>query len=90
MHIALAGSCSGPEGRFRAKRSTDSILSRTPIVRHENLEIGEKRRDVAAARPLGRKGNPDDVDRVALFLASDPARCVTGQTRNVDGGEVLG
>ena len=84
MHIALAGSCSGPEGRFRAKRSADSALSRTPFVRYEN------RRAVAAANSLGRMGNPDDVDRVALFLASDPARYVSGRTRNVDGGEVLG
>lgn len=34
-------------------------------------------------------GNPDDVARVALFLASDLARYVTGQTVNVDGGNVL-
>ena len=59
------------------------------FARHENLEIGEKKREVAAANPMGRMGNPDDVARVARFLASDLARYVTGQTVNVDGGNVL-
>ena len=59
------------------------------FARHENLEIGEKKREVAAANPMGRMGNPDDVARVALFLASDLSRYVTGQTVNVDGGNVL-
>ena len=55
----------------------------------KNLEIGEKKREVAAANPMGRMGDPDDIARVALFLASDLARYVTGQTINVDGGNVL-
>jgi NAD(P)-dependent dehydrogenase (short-subunit alcohol dehydrogenase family) len=38
---------------------------------------------------LGRIGQPDDVADVAVFLASAEARFVTGQTLNVDGGEVL-
>ena len=41
-------------------------------------------------RRAWRMGDPDDVARVARFLASDPARCVTGQTVTVDGGNVLG
>ena len=32
MPTALAGSCSGPEGRFRAKRPAVSTLSSAPIV----------------------------------------------------------
>ena len=35
---------------------------------------------------LGRLGTPDDVAGVALFLASDLARYVTGQVIGVDGG----
>ena len=59
------------------------------FARFENLEIGEKKREVADANPMGRMGEPDDIARVALFLASDLARYVTGQTVNVDGGNVL-
>jgi len=36
--------------------------------------------------PLGRIGTPEDVAPVAVFLASDMARYVTGVTLPVDGG----
>ncbi len=35
---------------------------------------------------LGRWGQPDDIASVVVFLASDDARYVTGQTIAVDGG----
>lgn len=39
---------------------------------------------------LGRFGDPEqDIGTVALFLASDDSRYVTGQTINVDGGQVM-
>ena len=36
--------------------------------------------------PLGRTGVPEDIAYVALFLASDASRYITGQTILVDGG----
>ena len=39
--------------------------------------------------PLGRSGVPDDIAAVYLFLASDEAGYVTGQTILVDGGVTL-
>jgi 3-oxoacyl-[acyl-carrier protein] reductase len=39
--------------------------------------------------PLGVLGQPEDVGYAALFLASDEARFITGQTLIVDGGQVL-
>jgi NAD(P)-dependent dehydrogenase (short-subunit alcohol dehydrogenase family) len=40
-----------------------------------------------AANPMGRLGDPDDdIAPVAVFLASDDARYVTGNTLFVDGG----
>jgi 2-hydroxycyclohexanecarboxyl-CoA dehydrogenase len=36
--------------------------------------------------PIGRFGRPDDHGDVAVFLASDQSRFVTGQTIRVDGG----
>lgn len=40
--------------------------------------------------PLGRYGESSDVADVALFLASDASRYVTGQTIRVDGGIAIG
>ena len=39
--------------------------------------------------PLGRFGTPEDVAGAVLFLASDAAKYITGQTLNVDGGMVM-
>jgi NAD(P)-dependent dehydrogenase (short-subunit alcohol dehydrogenase family) len=39
--------------------------------------------------PLGRWQTTDDVAAMALFLASDRAQNITGQTLNVDGGWVM-
>jgi len=39
--------------------------------------------------PLGRIGHPDDIANMALYLASDEAAYITGQTIAVDGGIVM-
>lgn len=40
--------------------------------------------------PLARMGSAEEVAGVALFLASDKAAYITGQTLTVDGGMVMG
>jgi 3-oxoacyl-[acyl-carrier protein] reductase len=39
--------------------------------------------------PIGSLGEPEDIARTALFLASDGARFITGQSVVVDGGQTL-
>ena len=39
--------------------------------------------------PLGRWQTPEDIAALAVFLASDRAANITGQTMNVDGGWVM-
>jgi len=36
--------------------------------------------------PLGRLGKPEDIAGAVLFLASDDADFITGQTISVSGG----
>ncbi|WP_343080034.1 L-iditol 2-dehydrogenase [Ostreiculturibacter nitratireducens] len=56
------------------------------FAEYEHKEIGQKKREVGEAVPLGRMGVPEDIARPCVFLASDDARYITAQTLNVDGG----
>ncbi|NJQ02037.1 SDR family oxidoreductase [Streptomyces zingiberis] len=49
-------------------------------------EPGELMAEWVAGIPLGRAGTADDVAGLVLFLASEEAAYITGQTINVDGG----
>ncbi len=46
----------------------------------------EMETQVVATTPLGRMGQPGDIAPVAVFLASDDARWITGETLIVSGG----
>lgn len=59
------------------------------FARYENLPIGEKKKRVGEAVPLGYMGAPADIAGPAVFLASDEASYITAQTLNVDGGSVM-
>ncbi len=56
------------------------------FAKYENREIGEKKRLVGEAVPLGHMGTPEEIADPCVFLASDEARYITAQTLNVDGG----
>lgn len=56
------------------------------FARYEGLAVGEKKRQVGLAVPLGRMGDPSDLQGAAVFFACDESRYVTAQTLNVDGG----
>jgi NAD(P)-dependent dehydrogenase (short-subunit alcohol dehydrogenase family) len=50
--------------------------------------IQAKDRNLVDTMPLGRKGVPDDIARVALFCASDLSMFMTGSELLVDGGQL--
>lgn len=56
------------------------------FAKYENRAIGEKKRLVGEAVPLGHMGTPEEIADPCVFLASDDARYITAQTLNVDGG----
>jgi len=59
------------------------------FAKFEGKAIGQKKREVGEAVPLGHMGTPSDVARAAVFLASDQSSYMTAQTIGVDGGNVL-
>jgi len=72
----------GPQG-IRVNAIAPAVLE-TDMVRDA---LTPQLREKALARiPLGRFAQPDEVARVAVFLASEAASFITGETIAVDGG----
>jgi NAD(P)-dependent dehydrogenase (short-subunit alcohol dehydrogenase family) len=57
--------------------------------RFGNEETDETRKLIRDVVPLGRRGEPEDVGGAVLFLMSDLAAYITGQTLLVDGGSTV-
>lgn len=58
---------------------TTRLLARTPTM-------DEVREKMVPLHPIGRLGQPDDIAKAALFLASDESSFMTGADMFVDGG----
>jgi 3-oxoacyl-[acyl-carrier protein] reductase len=60
------------------------------VVTEGLAELGEEYADkMASSIPLRRLGSVDEIGYTALFLATEEAGFITGQTIVVDGGQVL-
>ena len=73
VNAIAPGSVEFPGGSWEQRRTTAPQLYNT----------------VLKSILFGRMGHPEDIADVALFLASDAARWMTGQTLTVDGGQML-
>ena len=70
-------------GVTRSALSDDNLRVRAG---QEGVTVEEMERRRAAAIPLQRVNDPEDIAAMAVFLASPGARNITGQSYNVDGG----
>jgi len=61
-------------------------VTNTPM--HEGLWEGAKLYYENSV-PLGRMAEPEDIADVVLFLVTDAARYITGQTIHVNGGQIM-
>lgn len=72
---------------LKDRRIRCNVLSPGPIT--TALVAGQPRdaiEKIAATIPMGRMGEPDEVAKAALFLASDDSSFITGIELFVDGG----
>ena len=54
------------------------------------ITLEEAKRQMEMKIPLGRLGDPEELANAMVFLASEAASYITGQTIVVDGGQTLG
>jgi NAD(P)-dependent dehydrogenase (short-subunit alcohol dehydrogenase family) len=75
---------------LRDRKIRVNVLSpgpvRTPIIGKAGHDVVALEEMVAPAIPLGRFGEPEELARAALFLASDDSSFVNGIELSVDGG----
>ncbi|MEL6890188.1 MAG: glucose 1-dehydrogenase [Actinomycetota bacterium] len=79
----------GPRG-IRVNAIAPGVID-TPGVREQMAPLKATGLDIEgriSANPLGRAGQPDDIARATLFLASDLSSFVNGHVVVVDGGAV--
>ena len=72
----------GPKG-VRVNAIAPGVTATEAAEADANAQLAEA---MAQLTPMGRIGQPSDIAAVALFLASDEARWVTGQVIDVAGG----
>ncbi len=71
--------------------ATDRIAHLAEIrAKEAGITVEEMRTQMEARIPLKRFGNPEELANMVVFLASEAASYVTGQTILVDGGQTLG
>jgi 3-oxoacyl-[acyl-carrier protein] reductase len=56
----------------------------------QGISFDEARQQAEQKIPLGRLGRPEELANTVVFLASEAASYITGQTILVDGGQTLG
>jgi NAD(P)-dependent dehydrogenase (short-subunit alcohol dehydrogenase family) len=81
-HLAASGA---PHG-IRANSISPGLIV-TPQIAHFFDDPSHPMHGMREAHPLGRLGEPEDVARVALFLASDDAAYLNAVDIVVDGGQ---
>jgi len=74
-----------------AKRNVTANCIAPGIIASPMIDkLNDKQREMILARvPMAKLGTPADVGAAAVFLASDEAAYVTGQTIHVNGGMAM-
>ena len=90
LALAAAKTVGGPYVA-RAAATTAAVWFAQGFVQDEDVALRKAVADydpkaIGRQIPAGFLGQPSDIGRVAVFLASDDARYIVGQTLVIDGG----
>ena len=71
---------------IRVNAIAPGVIATIDTINKQSLEEGEKRKENENDIPFHRIGTPEEIAKVALFLASDDASYITGSLIYADGG----
>lgn len=83
--VAMTKSAAKELARHRIRVNAVAPVAATPMTEKIRTDSKLSERYLATI-PLGRFGEPDEVSSAFVYLASDAAAYVTGQTLCIDGG----
>jgi NAD(P)-dependent dehydrogenase (short-subunit alcohol dehydrogenase family) len=93
LRMGIAIYAAGKSGAIGFMRHLAMEVARTGVTANTLAlglmgvqELTELTRDTARQIPVGRLGSPDDVGAACVYLASNEAAWLTGQTINLNGG----
>jgi len=87
---ALSRSAAREWGKYNIRVNVINPAALSPAAARFFEENPERGAEYMRAISLGRFGDPEsDIAPIAVFLASDDSRYLTGQTLNADGGQVM-
>lgn len=86
----IAGMIKAAAQEYSKRGVTANCVAPGFIVTPMTDKLNDKQREVILSKiPVGRAGTPDEVAAAVVFLASDEAAYVTGQTLHVNGGMAM-
>jgi 3-oxoacyl-[acyl-carrier protein] reductase len=86
----IAGMIKAIAAEYARRGVTANCVAPGFIVTPMTEKLNDKQREAILAKiPLNRAGTPDEVAAAVLFLASNEAAYVTGQTLHVNGGMAM-
>ncbi len=86
----LVGMLKSVAWEYARRNVTANCIAPGLITSAMTDKLNDKQREAILARvPVGKLGAPADVAAAAVFLASDEAHYVTGQTIHVNGGMAM-
>ncbi len=86
----MVGMIKSVAAEYARRNITANCIAPGIIASAMTDKLNDKQREAIMSRvPMGRLGTPQDIAAAAVYLASEEAAYVTGQTIHVNGGMAM-